>query len=365
MNGNPKRRPGNTIETVLVVFLLLALLVALYHVLYIFFGVLTFALVFAITFEKFYEWLVLRLKNKRKLSAFVYTLLLITIIALPLGFLFSSLTRNVKPVIDWVNEVKENGLPSLPSTIAKIPVAGNEIEKLWNRYHDDPKQIISDHQQQVQQLSRKAMTSGFSILQTILEVIIGIIISALLLVKKKSIKAGFQLPIERLLGKESGTSLLDAISIAVRGVSIGVIGTALIAAVLSFTGLAIAGVHFAVGLSAIVFFLVMIQIGPLPLWIPLAIWMAAQEHPGTAVFILIWGIGLSIVDAVIKPILIGKSGGRLPFLVLFLGVVGGLAAWGFTGMFKGAIILAVFYTVYNSWLGNRRAIAADKSMQTE
>ena len=47
---------------------------------------------------------------------------------------------------------------------------------------------------------------------------------------------------------------------------------------------------------------------------------------------------------------LAKAGGKMPFLVLFLGVVGGLAAWGFTGMFKGAIILAVFYTLFNSWL---------------
>ena len=42
--------------------------------------------------------------------------------------------------------------------------------------------------------------------------------------------------------------------------------------------------------------------------------------------------------------------GKLPILVLFLGVIGGMVMWGFTGMFKGAIILAVFYTIMNSWL---------------
>jgi predicted PurR-regulated permease PerM len=55
------------------------------------------------------------------------------------------------------------------------------------------------------------------------------------------------------------------------------------------------------------------------------------------------------IDNVLKPILIGRSG-KLPILVLFLGVVGGMAAWGFTGMFKGAIVLAVFYTIIQSWI---------------
>ena len=68
------------------------------------------------------------------------------------------------------------------------------------------------------------------------------------------------------------------------------------------------------------------------------------------IFMLIYGIVvLMSIDNILKPILIAKSG-KLPVLVLFLGVVGGMVAWGFTGMFKGAIILAVFYTLFNSWL---------------
>lgn len=55
------------------------------------------------------------------------------------------------------------------------------------------------------------------------------------------------------------------------------------------------------------------------------------------------------IDNVLKPILIAKSG-KLPILVLFLGVIGGMVLWGFTGMFKGAIVLAVFYTIIHSWL---------------
>jgi predicted PurR-regulated permease PerM len=59
------------------------------------------------------------------------------------------------------------------------------------------------------------------------------------------------------------------------------------------------------------------------------------------------------IDNILKPILIARSG-KLPVLVLFLGVIGGMVTWGFTGMFKGAIILAVFYTILHSWLGKRQ-----------
>ncbi|MEO8415729.1 MAG: hypothetical protein ABI472_18845, partial [Ginsengibacter sp.] len=226
MNKSSNKRPGNMIETVLVVFLLIALLVSLYTVLHLFFGVLTFALVFAISFEGFYEGLVKRIKNKRKTGAFLYALLLIIILAVPLSFLFSSLSRNVKPVIRWVNDVQVNGLPPIPQSLVNLPVAGKKIAKLWDQYRGDPKQIISDYGHQVQVLSEKALTSGLSILETMLDIIIGIIISAFLLVKKNEIINAILLPLERLLGKRSGQSLLDAIAMAIRGVSIGVMGTA-------------------------------------------------------------------------------------------------------------------------------------------
>jgi hypothetical protein len=50
--------------------------------------------------------------------------------------------------------------------------------------------------------------------------------------------------------------------------------------------------------------------------------------------------------------LIARSG-QLPLLVLFVGVIGGLMAWGFTGMFIGATTLAILWGVHQTWLGAR------------
>jgi predicted PurR-regulated permease PerM len=57
-------------------------------------------------------------------------------------------------------------------------------------------------------------------------------------------------------------------------------------------------------------------------------------------------------DNIVKPILIARSD-QLPLLVLFVGVIGGLASWGFTGMFIGATTLAILWTVLQAWLGTR------------
>ncbi|MEP6926694.1 MAG: AI-2E family transporter [Ginsengibacter sp.] len=352
------------IETILVLFLLIALMLALYDVLHVFFGVLTFALIFSVSFAKLYEKFVRLLKNRRKLAAILYAVILTAIIAIPLVFLFSALIRYVKYAIVFVGEVKEKGLPPLPLWVTRLPVMGDRVSSFWLQFQANPQETLILHEEQVRGFLQHIMTSGLGLLGVSFQLIIGIIISALFLVKGEKILHPIKSSLQHLLGKKSGLALLEATAMSIKGVSVGVMGTAFIAAIVSWIGLTIAGIQFALGLSAFIFFLVVIQIGPLLVWIPLIIWMAVKGHTGMMIFLIIYGILLVIIDSVIKPILIGKSGGKIPFLVLFLGVVGGITAWGFTGMFKGAIILAVFYTVFTSWLEKKNLDADSEFHKT-
>lgn len=348
----------NVIETILVLLLLLALLFALYDVLKVFFGVLTFALIFSVSFARPYERLATRLKGRRKLAAVIYSLLLTSIIALPFIYIISAMSGHVSVVIQWLETVKTNGLPPLPDWVIKLPLVGTELHTFWLSLMNSPRETIHLHDEQIRMVLGHIINRGAGIFGVGLQFIAGIIISAFLLVGGESLLSPVKKTLSHLLGEKDGLALLETTGQAVKGVSIGVMGTAFIAAIISFIGLEIAGIPFALGLAALIFFFVVIQIGPLVVWIPLIIWMAAQGHTGMTIFLVIYGVVILIADGLLKPYLIAKSG-KLPFLVLFLGVIGGLAAWGFTGMFKGAIILAVFYKIFTSWL-ERRSPAADE-----
>ena len=80
---------------------------------------------------------------------------------------------------------------------------------------------------------------------------------------------------------------LDASGRAVKGVAIGVMGTGFIAGIAAWIGFTIAGVSIAGGLAAITFFLVVIQLGPLFVFLPVVIWLASQGETGMAIFMLI------------------------------------------------------------------------------
>lgn len=354
MNKPIQNDSRSIIETILVLLLLLSLMLALYDVLKVFFGVLTFALIFSVSFATPFEMLVRLLKGRRTLAAVIYSLLLVTIIALPSFYIISAIRTHIREAIAWIGQVKSNGLPPLPVWLANLPLVGEDVRSFWQQLQDSPKETIAHHEEQLKVALRHILTSGVGMIGTVLQFIMGIFISAFFLATNDKIMAPIKSTTIHLLGRRDGLSLLAATTQAIKSVSIGVMGTAFIAAVLAWIGLSIAGITYSLVLAGLIFFFVLIQLGPTIVWIPLVIWTAIQGHTGVTVFLIIYGVLLLVIDAFLKPLLIARSGGKLPFLVLFLGVIGGLAAWGFTGMFKGAIILAVFHTVFNSWLQRKR-----------
>ena len=343
------KSPRSTVETLLVALFFLGLLYALFDVLKAFVGIFTFALIFSISFSSLFEKLVLLLNGRRKVSAFIYAFLLIAIVAQPFIYLISSVSHHVKDVVHLVNDVKQNGLPPLSSQITGMPLLGEPIAEFYKNLQEEPKATLAEHENQIKALLQGIATRGAGVFGAASEIILGIAISAFFLQSGKKMIIPVANALKHILGQEDAAALLDTCAMAIKGVSVGIMGTALIAAAMAWIGLMIAGIPFALGIAALVFFLVIIQVGPLPVWIPLVIWLFIQGHTGWAIFMIVYGVALLGVDAVVKPLLISKSG-KLPFLVLFLGVVGGLVAWGFTGMFKGAIIVAVAYTVFTSWL---------------
>jgi predicted PurR-regulated permease PerM len=128
----------------------------------------------------------------------------------------------------------------------------------------------------------------------------------------------------------------------------GILGTALAQAVMAGIGFAIAGVPGAAMLTLLTFFLSVVPVGPPLIWIPAALWLFYQGASGWGIFMLIWGMGVSSLDNVVKPWLISQ-GSDMPFLLIFLGCIGGALAFGFIGVFLGPTLLAVGYRLVQEW----------------
>lgn len=344
--------------------LLLLLLYALYSVLGVFFGVFAFAIIFAVSFSRLFERLVKLFGGKRKLAAVVYGIFLVGIIAVPFGFLVDWLAGAIHDLRQFLEHIEEAKIPALPENVAGIPVAGKKLATFWAQLQANPAATVNTYQPQILALSQKLLQGGAGIAAATLELIVGIIISAIMLVDGGSALKPVRAVLAQLAGAERGDAIVDASGKAIKGVAVGVMGTAFIEALAMWIGLKIASVPMATILTAVTFLLAVVQLGPMLVVIPVTIWLANQGQTGYAIFMGIWIVVLFVIDNVVKPILIGKSG-KLPILVLFLGVIGGMSQWGFTGMFKGAIILSVAYALFQSWFAFKKEtvseVAAEKA----
>jgi len=119
--------------------------------------------------------------------------------------------------------------------------------------------------------------------------------------------------------------------------------------VLGGVGIALAGVPFAAVLTAIMFMLCIAQLGPLPVLLPVVFWLYWSHESGWATFVLVWTIVVGSLDSILRPFLISK-GAHLPLVLLLAGVIGGLIAFGLVGIFLGPVVLAVGYTLLQSWM---------------
>ncbi|WP_175429613.1 AI-2E family transporter [Azospirillum argentinense] len=154
----------------------------------------------------------------------------------------------------------------------------------------------------------------------------------------------------RIAGARARQSL-DVAADTINGVVHGVLGTALVQAIAATVGYWIAGLPGALLLGFITFFLTLVPMGPALIWLPAAIWLASQGRTGMAIFLVAWvGLLVGSLENILRPILIGRSS-DLPFIIIFLGIVGGLVAFGLIGIFLGPTLLAVAYGLIREWSG--------------
>lgn len=135
-----------------------------------------------------------------------------------------------------------------------------------------------------------------------------------------------------------------------RSVVFGIVGTAIGQGLVAGIGFWIADVPGLLVLSFAVCVLSVIPIGPPLIWGPAAIWLYTQGELGMAVFLVLWGtLAVSSVDNFIKPILISR-GTSMPIALIFLGVFGGVLAFGFLGLILGPLLLAIGLALFTAWL---------------
>ena len=293
-----------------------------------------------------------RLWGKRGLATTVMTLALLFVLLVPLGFSVITLLGHTDQIVQGVSSLDTMGMPAPPAWLASIPLVGDKIMASWEQLASKgPGAVTAQALPYAKSFVAWFATQLGGAASMILQFLLTVIICGVLYANGEAAGRGVREFAARLAGTHGERAVLLAAS-TIRGVSMGIVITAVIQVLIAGIGLMIVSFPGALVLSVIVLFLSLAQLGPALVMIPAVI---IEFYTGSKVsgYILLPFAVVSIaIDNVIRPILIRK-GADLPLILIFSGVIGGMISIGIIGLFLGPVILAVTYNLLKQWIESR------------
>jgi predicted PurR-regulated permease PerM len=289
--------------------------------------------------------------GRRWLAVTVMTLLLLLVFVVPLVLAIATIVGNADRLIDWARMAAAWNLPDVaPAWLRTLPVVGALVDGLWAQLNAlGLRDLVPRLSPYAGDLTRWFVAEVGNIGVLLLQFLLTVLIAAVMYAQGEEAAQQIRLFARRLAG-ERGDGAITLAGGAIRGVALGVGGTALVQALLGGLGLVIAGVPAATLLTAVMFMLSIAQIGPIPVLLGAAAWAWWGDGSlGWAIALLVWAGFVGTIDNVVRPVLI-KLGADLPLILIFAGVIGGLFAFGLVGIFVGPVVLAVGYTLLDAWM---------------
>jgi predicted PurR-regulated permease PerM len=282
-------------------------------------------------------------------AATLLLLLSIVVVALPILFVAPHLADQMVRGAERVQSYFATA-PERPAWIASLPLFGRQLGAAWDRVVEAQGNLRTVLEPYTADIRQFLIGAARALADSVLQMLLSLVVATMFWTNGDALVAMLHDALRRL-GGLIAEQALDVAAGAIRSVAYGVIGTALIQAVLLTIGLAIAGVPGAGTLGFVALLLAISQIGgPLLvlIWGAAAWWLFAQDQQVWGVFMIVWGLFVQVIDNFIKPWLIG-FGVEMPMSLTILGVFGGFIAFGFLGLFIGPTLIAILFTLVQAW----------------
>ena len=353
----PVTAPRRDFERYVVLAAFILLTIGCYLVVRPFLTAFLWGAIIAVSTRGLYQRLVRWVGGRRKLAATLFGLFLAAILFVPISFFAVRLAAGAPALVARIDEMLSGGLREPPAWLGSIPLVGRSATEWWQSVSADPERLREDLRPLIRPIREFLIGAAGGISTGILQFGLAIFIAALLSLNGDSLTTAVDRVAARL-GGESGLRYVAIVRSTIRGVFRGLLGTCAVQAVLAMIGFLIAGVPGVFLLGMATFFLSVVPLGPALLWLPSALWLGSNGKTGMAIFMAVWGlVVVGGSENIVRPLLMGK-GIQAPLAVVFLGVIGGVLAFGFLGLFIGPTILTVAYNLFQEWLSALKAPVA-------
>jgi predicted PurR-regulated permease PerM len=311
-----------------------------------FVSIVIWAILLAVALYPAFAWLARGLDGRGDLAAVLVTLLALATVLGPVSVLATSLAES----IHWIAAGIHAGtlrIPPPPEQVESWPGIGKQLDDAWTL-------AATNLEGAVQHYGRAMLPAGGTVLAKIAEIgadvvkfVVSVVIAGFLFVPGPRLAAGARTFATRLVAPR-GSYFVDLAGATIRNVSRGVIGVALLQALLAGIILHLGDVPGAGLIAFGVLLLCIVQIGPAPILLPVLVWIWTTHPTSAAIVLTLLLVPVGLVDNVLKPILMAR-GLTTPMLVILTGVIGGTLTHGLVGLFLGPVVLSVFYELVVAW----------------
>ena len=314
---------------------------------------LTWAAIIAITAWPIYIRFARHIPGGRSqaLAPLLFTVLTGLVLLGPILLTAHQIAQGSDAFVHSLNQLRESGIP-FPGWLAQLPIAGAYLDLWWRTNLSNPDVLVEWLRGvNIENITVWTSSLGGALLHRLFLFLITLIALLLLLRDGTWLAERALATAERPLGNP-GERLASKIADAIRATVNGTVAAAIV------KGAAIGIGYFLTGVPHPLLFVVLtVALGMVPLgaWVALSaasLILAFQDGAVLAATGL-FGFGaatLLIGEYLIQPALIGGTA-RLPFLLVLIGILGGMQSFGLVGLFLGPVIMAALLTVWREWIG--------------
>ncbi len=295
------------------------------------------------------------LGGRKNVAAVVYTLLTLAMLITPTVIISDSLIDTSQVLASDLHQGKLS-IPPPKKRIAELPLIGEQLYSVWHQASTNLQATLKEYSPQLRQAGQMLISAATGAGGAIFMFVISIIISGIMLAHSGNSYQATVRFLQRLTTPEHGVQLALLARDTIRSVAQGVLGIAVIQAVLAAIGMYFMDVPGWGLWTLLVLIVAVAQIPPLLILGPVIAYVFTYADTTPAVIFAVYAILVSLSDGILKPMFLGR-GMETPMPVILIGAIGGMLLSGIIGLFVGAIALALGYELFMAWL--KRGIEVD------
>ncbi|HEY0767261.1 MAG TPA: AI-2E family transporter [Steroidobacteraceae bacterium] len=304
-------------------------------------GVLGWAAVLAFVLYPLHVRLTQRLKGRGALSAGILTTLTPFVVLAPLSVLAGAFVGQVARLIEYLRGQSFLSLPELVERLSGYPLIGGAVGWVRENVAVSAAQLQGWMTDGAQTLLRSAAAKGGSVALGAIGTLVGFFMMLFMLFFLLRDGRAILDGLTRLIPVEGArrARLLKYLVDVTRAVVFGSAVTALIQGVFVGVGFAIVGLPSPVVFGVLAMVAAFLPAGASIVLIPAVLYLGVSGRWGAAIFIACWTAALWIVENILRPLLTAHHA-AVSTLAIFVGAIGGAAAFGILGLVIGPVLLS-------------------------